>query len=203
MVVMQRAVLFVHVGISAVMIACGATSGGGASKGSGGTASTENLLGSCDTRTTTGASAGQCRDWIGDSTADFSVSCNGLGGVFSDANACPSDGRVGQCSVGPTLGATAVYNYYAAGYTTSTAEQNCQALDGVFDAGGSAGTGGAGGATGTGGAGGTTTGGTGGGACPPECFRAYECAPTCNDPPVNYGCCPCPEGMVDFISCGQ
>src|SRR5262245_33797430 len=37
--------------------------------------------------------------------------------------------------------------------------------------------------------------------CPPECLRAYTCARSCNEPAVNNGCCPCPDGMIDTITC--
>jgi hypothetical protein len=37
--------------------------------------------------------------------------------------------------------------------------------------------------------------------CPPECLRAYTCAPSCNEPAVNNGCCPCPAGTIDTITC--
>jgi hypothetical protein len=39
--------------------------------------------------------------------------------------------------------------------------------------------------------------------CPPECFRAFTCAASCGAPVFNNGCCPCPAGTVDTISCGN
>lgn len=37
--------------------------------------------------------------------------------------------------------------------------------------------------------------------CPPECLRAYTCARSCSEPAVNNGCCPCPAGTIDTITC--
>ncbi|HEX4337673.1 MAG TPA: hypothetical protein VH062_17285 [Polyangiaceae bacterium] len=85
-----------------------------------------------------------------------------------------------------------------------------------------AGVGGAGGASGGGASGSRATGGsatgggaTGGGAsagggaatggaasCPPECFRAYQCVTACGQTPKSYGCCPCPAGTIDALTCG-
>jgi hypothetical protein len=45
------------------------------------------------------------------------------------------------------------------------------------------------------------TGGKGAQACPPECLRAYECAASCDATPTNNGCCPCPTGTIDVITC--
>src|SRR5689334_6159511 len=104
-------------------VGCSSTLQGGTS-----TSTTENFLGSCDTRTVMGGSIGQCRDWVGSSTADLSVSCDGLHGTFSATEPCPTEGRVGQCAVGPLLGSTAQYGYYAPQYTAATAEANCNAL---------------------------------------------------------------------------
>ena len=41
----------------------------------------------------------------------------------------------------------------------------------------------------------------GGQSCPPECFRAYTCASACGAQPFNNGCCPCPAGTIDTITC--
>jgi len=158
------------------------------------TSTTENFLGSCDTRTVAGNSMGQCRDWVGTANADLSVSCNGLNGTFSETERCPTEGRVAQCAFGPKLGLTAQYGYYGPEYTEATAETNCNGLDGVFSTGSGGGSGGAGGGGG---------GGAGGSKCPPECLRAYECVTTCGDTPVNNGCCPCPEGKIDAITCAR
>jgi hypothetical protein len=50
--------------------------------------------------------------------------------------------------------------------------------------------------------GGSTT-GTGGTAdCPPECFVNNRCVVSCTDTPRDFGCCPCPAGMINFRSCG-
>jgi hypothetical protein len=176
-------------------VGCSSDSEGGTS-----TSTTENFIGSCDTRTVAGGSMGQCRDWVGSSAADLSVSCDGLNGTFSTTQRCPTEGRVGGCAVGPTLGSTAQYGYYAPQYTEATAKGNCDGLSGVFSTG--SGGGGAGGAGGTVGAGGASTGGGAGSSpCPPECLRAYECVTTCGDTPVNNGCCPCPAGKIDAITC--
>jgi hypothetical protein len=37
--------------------------------------------------------------------------------------------------------------------------------------------------------------------CPPTCFRAYTCATSCGAPEFNNGCCPCPAGTIDTITC--
>jgi hypothetical protein len=173
-------------------VGCSSSLQGGTS-----TSTTENFLGSCDTRTVAGNSMGQCRDWVGTSAGDLSVSCDGLKGTFSATERCPTDGRVGQCAVSPIPGSTAQYGYYAPQYTEASAEANCDALpDGVFSTGS-----GAGGAGGAGGA--STGGGAGSSPCPPECLRAYECVTTCGETPVNNGCCPCPEGKIDAITCAR
>jgi hypothetical protein len=171
-----------------ILFACGFGCSSDSSGGSTAT-TTESFLGSCDTRTVAGNSMGQCRDWVGTSTADLSVSCDGLNGTFSTTERCPTDGRVGQCAIGPTLGSTAQYGYYGPQYTEATAESNCDGLNGVFS-------------TGSGGAGGAGGGGGGSfGGCPPECLRPYECVTTCGETPVNNGCCECPEGKIDAITC--
>lgn len=74
---------------------------------------------------------------------------------------------------------------------------------------GGSGTGSTGGTAGTGtSTGGDTNGGTAGGASGGEdcrnvqCLRAYECVPECgSDQVTNNGCCPCPEGTVDLLTC--
>ena len=43
--------------------------------------------------------------------------------------------------------------------------------------------------------------GAGGEECPPECLRAYSCAASCAETPFNNGCCPCPAGTIDVITC--
>jgi hypothetical protein len=61
----------------------------------------------------------------------------------------------------------------------------------------------AGGAS-AGGAASTTGGSTGAGgaaACPPECFVNNRCVAKCGDTPQDYGCCPCPDGMLNVFSC--
>lgn len=42
-----------------------------------------------------------------------------------------------------------------------------------------------------------------GASCPPECFRAYTCAASCSAPAFNNGCCPCPAGTIDTITCSK
>jgi hypothetical protein len=37
--------------------------------------------------------------------------------------------------------------------------------------------------------------------CPPECLRAYTCAPSCSAPAFDNGCCPCPPGAIDIVTC--
>jgi hypothetical protein len=49
--------------------------------------------------------------------------------------------------------------------------------------------------------GGNAAAGQGGNSCPPECLRAYTCAVSCDAAPVNNGCCPCPQGTIDTITC--
>jgi hypothetical protein len=156
----------------------GSAGGGGAGQGA--------FLGSCDTRGIAGPSAGQCRDWSGDGTADVSVSCDGLDGTFSSVMPCPSAGRVATCGLAPVLGTSASYGYYTPDYTLDEARDHCMGLDGTFGAAGSGGSGGTGGS---------------GSECPPECLRPYECVEMCGDVPVNNGCCPCPEGQIDAITC--
>lgn len=73
-------------------------------------------------------------------------------------------------------------------------------------AGGTGGTLGVGGtgATSTGGSasGGSANGGTGGDdGCLPECFAPTRCVKLCGDVPEDYGCCPCPQGYVDVLTC--
>lgn len=179
-----------------ILFTCGVGCSSDSEAGS--TASTtENFLGSCDTRTVAGNSMGQCRDWVGTPSADLSVSCNGLHGTFSQTERCPTEGRVAGCALNPIAGSTAQYGYYGPVYTEAAAESDCNGLNGVFTAG--SGAAGAGGATGAGGAAG---GGKGGSSpCPPECLRAYECVTTCGETPVNNGCCQCPEGKIDAITC--
>jgi hypothetical protein len=116
----------------------GAAAGGAATGGASGGASDCTTdppsgapAGSCDTRQTTGTSAGQCREWFGSSTIDLSVSCNGLGGVFGSAPCAPEE-RVGRCVLDPVLGVVAVYNYYASNYTESTARVHCGRLRGCM-----------------------------------------------------------------------
>ncbi|MGE0327684.1 MAG: hypothetical protein AB7K71_41655 [Polyangiaceae bacterium] len=63
-----------------------------------------------------------------------------------------------------------------------------------------------GGAGGTGGSanGGSANGGTGGDdGCLPECFAPTQCVKMCGDAPEDYGCCPCPQGYVDVLSCAD
>ena len=96
--------------------------GGGGGGGNG-------FLGSCDTRTDNG----ECRDWQGSPGADLQVSCDGIGGTFSDTQPCPDTERVGQCTLAPVLNTTAVYNYYSPEYDEQTASDDCDGFqDGTF-----------------------------------------------------------------------
>jgi hypothetical protein len=79
-------------------------------------------------------------------------------------------------------------------------------------AGGGSGRGGTGGAAGSSsGTGGRAAGGAGGGKgsagggsdCPPECLRSYTCATSCSATSFNNGCCPCPSGTIDTITCSS
>jgi hypothetical protein len=78
--------------------------------------------------------------------------------------------------------------------------------------GGSSGRGGTSGAAGrSSSTGGSAAGGAGGGKgsagsssdCPPECLRSYTCATSCSTTSFNNGCCPCPSGTIDTISCSS
>ncbi|MCA9631166.1 MAG: hypothetical protein KC766_26065 [Myxococcales bacterium] len=75
---------------------------------------------------------------------------------------------------------------------------------GVDASSGGATIGGAGGTLsgGAGGVGGTSMGGSAGDdGCLPECFAPTQCVKQCGDVPEDYGCCPCPEGYVDVLTC--
>jgi hypothetical protein len=130
-----------------LIVACGDASepsGGGSGGDAGGTGTGSNntppagdsggggFLGSCDTRTNTGPTSGQCRDWTGKTNADLSVSCRGFNGAFSATVPCPIASRVGTCTIGPTLGAYAIYGYYEPDYTRERAEAHCKDLEGTF-----------------------------------------------------------------------
>lgn len=55
------------------------------------------------------------------------------------------------------------------------------------------------------GAGGTAQGGRGNAGspeCPPECLVNNRCVEACGQPPQDFGCCPCPTGMINVFSCG-
>jgi hypothetical protein len=41
----------------------------------------------------------------------------------------------------------------------------------------------------------------GGGSCLPGCFAPNRCVTTCGDTPTDYGCCPCPAGTINELSC--
>lgn len=53
------------------------------------------------------------------------------------------------------------------------------------------------------GSGGRNAAGSGNEECPPTCFRAFTCAASCDDEPFNNGCCACPSGTIDTITCSQ
>jgi hypothetical protein len=56
---------------------------------------------------------------------------------------------------------------------------------------------------GRGGAGSPGGSGNGGSSeCPPECFVNNRCVEMCGQPPQDFGCCPCPSGMINVFSCG-
>lgn len=180
-----------YLGVLSAALAAACSDSGGAETGAGGSGGMAqgNFLGSCDTRAIAGPSSGQCRDWEGNSSADLSVSCNGLDGTFSAATRCPSTGRVGTCTLAPVLGASAIYGYYGPDYAQADARDHCDGLDGTFAE-----------SSASGGSAGRGSGG-GGSNCPPECLRPYECVVACGDEPMNNGCCPCPEGQIDAITC--
>jgi len=71
---------------------------------------------------------------------------------------------------------------------------------GEGDSDGSGGDGSGGGGTGAGtGTGAGNTGASSG--CPPECFAPNDCVRVCGDEPEGYGCCSCPEDMINVRSC--
>ncbi|RLB50098.1 MAG: hypothetical protein DRI90_23995 [Deltaproteobacteria bacterium] len=47
----------------------------------------------------------------------------------------------------------------------------------------------------------TSTGGSGGSDCPPECFAPNMCVSACGEMPTDYGCCPCPSGTINELTC--
>jgi hypothetical protein len=51
--------------------------------------------------------------------------------------------------------------------------------------------------------GGATNGAGGSASCPMECLLANQCVTACGQTPRNYGCCPCPPGTVNALSCNQ
>lgn len=80
---------------------------------------------------------------------------------------------------------------------------SCDSEDGDSDGSGAGSSSGGSGANGTG-AGSTGASNTGGtGDCPPECFAPNDCVETCGDEPESYGCCPCPEGTINVLSCSD
>jgi hypothetical protein len=179
----------------------GTNTGANTSGGAGGATSTAegDFLGACDTREDSGTSQGQCRDWYGDPGPDLRVSCQGFDGDFRPDTPCPDAERVASCKLDPVLGVSAVYNYYRSRYSEADAEETCGNLEGTFrSASDEPGTGGAGGTPGTAGA---SSGGSQTEPCPPECFRPYECVDACGDEPRDFGCCPCPSGMIDVLQC--
>ena len=90
------------------------------------------FLGACDTRTVSGLSEGQCRDFRGQPGPDLEVSCNGLDGAFSASTPCPASDRVGHCTLDPVIGVSAIYNFYLPVYTSATAQSTCTSLAGTF-----------------------------------------------------------------------
>lgn len=81
--------------------------------------------------------------------------------------------------------------------TTSGAQKDGGETGGATNgSGGTAGSGAQGGHSngGSPGAGGTTD-------CPPECFVNNRCVNTCGEAPRDFGCCPCPPGMINVFSC--
>ena len=97
-----------------------------------------DFLGACDTRMQgEDIVLGQCRDWSGEPGPDLSVSCEGIGGIFSETDPCPADGRIGTCPLDPVLGTAAVYNFYEP-TTVEDAMSTCEGLDGLFAEGGGA-----------------------------------------------------------------
>ncbi len=78
----------------------------------------------------------------------------------------------------------------------------CEQTDSKNEGGGGAGAGTGEGASIGEGANSAGAGDAGGAAeCPEECLRAVSCVSACHSPPVQVGCCPCPEGTFDDLSC--
>jgi hypothetical protein len=87
---------------------------------------------SCDTRTSSGPSENECRDWYGTNGPNLSVSCGGLGGTFSTTIPCPASERVGTCTLKPVLNTVAVYNYYPPKWNAVDAMKSCELLKGYW-----------------------------------------------------------------------
>jgi hypothetical protein len=107
----------------------------------------------------------------------------------SNRNATQRDGGTGGTSSGS--GGTAGSGASGAGTGGAVAGGAANASGGSSPGGGGSASGGAAGAPGTGGT----------ASCPPECFVNNRCVAKCGDAPQDYGCCPCPDGMVNVFSC--
>jgi hypothetical protein len=120
----------VGVVVVALAVGCGGDDESGSGGGGTGTGSSAGqFLGSCDTRVMGDSLVlGQCREWHGSPGADLETSCGGIGGVFSDTDACPAAGRVFSCELDPNLGITATYFYYDSEWTAADAEGHCNSL---------------------------------------------------------------------------
>jgi hypothetical protein len=139
------------------------------------------------------------------------VACNSSGSSGGGASSDHSMGTTGGAGATTTSGGDG-------GGTTTNGSGGMHSNMGAGGSGGHAtaghDAGGAGGSHsgGTGGSDAGSSSGTGGKAsdehdagseqhCPPECLRAYTCARSCDEPAMNNGCCPCPAGTIDTITC--
>ena len=126
----------------------------------------------------------------------LSVAATGLVGCGSDSSGSSHDGGAGGSGGAAGGGSGDVAGSSTAGTSTAGGASGA-AAGGARPEGGASGRG----------SGGRSSGASGGGAsggssaCPPECFVANQCVTTCGQTPTSYGCCPCPAGMVNALTC--
>lgn len=135
-------------------------------------------------------------------------SCHADAGATCDARrgACHDEERMGEhvarCAVLSGL-LLAMGCFGSSGSNGGTGGASGVTGAGAGGGSGTTSTGGTSAGTGSGGisAGGASGSGSGGSDCPPTCLRAYTCAASCDAEPFDNGCCACPAGTIDTITC--
>ena len=170
-----------------ITIAIGATTGLTAARGS--DATSRDGSGGAAGASGNGAAPGNAGA-PGNGASGNGASGNGASGNGASGNGASGNGASGNGASGGSAGGATGSAGASSGGRSGSAGNASGASPGS-------------GARPTGSGGALPGGGGAGSSCPPECLVENQCVTSCGQTPRSYGCCPCPDGMVNARTCSM